>query len=393
MQSLVQIIAVVTVNLRSLPQRLGNSLVVVIGSAGVVAVLVAVLSMSAGMTAVLQSVGHDDRAIVLRNGSASESGSSLSRDAVRSILDAPGIEHDSDGKSVASAEPLRLLQLSKHDGAKITVPLRGVGARAFDLRPEIKIVAGRKFEPSVNEVIVGKAAQAQYRDMNIGSTIATRTTTWAIVGVFESGDAHESEVIADADTVMSSENDSTFASVTVKLNSPASLQELSGALSINPMLHVDIVREGEYYARQSKTVTALLSALVFVVGTIMAVGAVFSALNTMYAAISTRAREIATLRAIGFRTAAIVTSVLIESLLLATVGGVVGALLAWMFFNGQILSTTQGTSNSQLIFHIAVTPALALNGIAISAVIGLIGGLLPALRAARLPIAIALRAS
>src|SRR5882724_4448111 len=226
MQSLVQIIAVVTVNLRSLPQRLGNSLVVVIGSAGVVAVLVAVLSMSAGMTAVLQSVGHDDRAIVLRNGSASESGSSLSRDAVRSILDAPGIEHDSDGKSVASAEPLRLLQLSKHDGAKITVPLRGVGARAFDLRPEIKIVAGRKFEPSVNEVIVGKAAQAQYRDMNIGSTIATRTTTWAIVGVFESGDAHESEVIADADTVMSSENDSTFASVTVKLNSPASLQEL-----------------------------------------------------------------------------------------------------------------------------------------------------------------------
>ena len=393
MNTISQTISVAVMNLRSLPQRLGSSLVIVIGSGGVVAVLVAVLAMSTGMSKTLQSVGRDDRAIGLRNGSASESSSALSRDAARLIMDAPGIKRDKDGKPIASAEPIQLLKLFKRDdGSEVTVPLRGVGSRAFDLRPEVKLVQGRKFRPSVNEVIVGAAAKSQYKNLEIGSTITTRTATWTIVGIFSSdGDAHESELMADADTVLSSNSDSDYGSVTVLLDSPTALQEFSDSLATNPALRVDVTRKRDYYARQSKTVSGLLSVLIYVVGSIMAVGAILGALNTMYSAVSTRAREIATLRALGFKSSAMVISVLVESLLLATLGGMVGALIAWLFFNGHTISTTQGSSQSQLIFEIAVTPTLAIIGIAISAAIGFVGGLLPAVRAARLPIATALR--
>jgi putative ABC transport system permease protein len=393
MNTLSQITSVAAMNLRSVPQRLGTSLVIVIGSGGVVAVLVAVLAMLAGMATTLQSAGRDDRVIVLRNGSASESGSALSRDAAQIIMNAPGIKLATDGKPIVSAEPMRLLKLTtRSDASEVTVPLRGVSQGVADLRPEVKIIAGRMFRPGVNEVIVGQAATTQYRGTNIGDTIATRTAKWTVVGIFSSGgDAHESEVMANADTVMSSDNGSTYGSVTVLLNSTAALQEFSDSLSSNPALRVDVIREREYYARQSKTVSGLLFTLIYVVGSIMTVGALFGALNTMYSAVSTRAREIATLRALGFGSSAIVTSVLVESLLLATAGGLVGAFVAWLFFSGHTVSTTQGSANSQLIFNIAVTPTLAIIGIAISVAIGFAGGLLPALRAARLPVATALR--
>jgi len=381
-------------NLRSLPRRLGTSCVIIIGSGGVVAVLVAVLAMAAGMTKTLQAGGRDDRAIVLRNGSASESGSALTRSAVQIILDAPGIKHDMDGRPMASAEPLRLLKLYKRDdGSEVTVPLRGIGAQAKRVRPEMKLIEGRMFEPSVNEVIVGKAAKAQYKDLQIGSRIATRTATWTVVGTFTTnGDAHESELMADADTVMSSDNGSTFGSVTVLLDGPESLTRLADSLTSNPALRVDVSGERDYFLRQSKTVGRLLSILVYVVGGIMGIGAVCGALNTMYSAVSTRTTEIATLRAIGFGSAAIVTSVLVEALLLAAAGGIVGASAAWLFLNGHTVSTTQGSANAQLIFDITVTVQLALSGIAVSCIIGFIGGLFPAIRAARLPVAAALRA-
>jgi putative ABC transport system permease protein len=389
-----QVTAVVAMNLRSLPQRLGTSFVIVIGSGGVVAVLVSVLAMAAGMSKTLQAVGRDDRAIVLRNGSASESGSALSRSAAQIITDAPGIKHDQDGKPIASAEPLRMLKLFKRDdGSEVTALLRGVGAQVMTVRSEIKLIEGRMFEPSVNELIVGKAAKAQYKDMEIGSHIATRTATWVVVGTFTSnGDAHESELMANADTVMSSDNGSTYGSITVLLDAPGSLRKLADSLTRNPALRVDVSRERDYFARQSNTVSRLLSVLVYVVGGIMGLGAIFGALNTMYSAVSTRAAEIATLRAIGFGPTGIVVSVLVEALLLAVAGGILGAVAAWLFFNGRTVSTTQGTAYAQLIFDITVTLRLAIIGIAVSSVIGFIGGLFPAIRAARASIATALRA-
>jgi putative ABC transport system permease protein len=389
-----QVWAVVAMNLRSLPQRLGPSFVIIIGSGGVVAVLVAILAMAAGMTQTLQGAGRDDRAIVLRNGSASESGSALTRNAARIILDAPGIRQDSDGRPLVTAEPLRLLKLFKRDDAsEVTAILRGLGAQALRVRTEIKIVEGRLFRPSVNELIVGRAAKAQYRGTEIGSHITTRTATWVVVGTFTTNnDAHESELMADADTVMSSDSGSTYGSVTVALDAPDSLRTLADSLAANPSLHVEVTRERDYYSRQSTTVSRLLSVLVYVVGSIMGVGAIFGALNAMYSAVSTRTTEIATLRAIGFGSAPIVVSVLIEALLLAAAGGILGAGAAWLFFNGRAVSTTQGTAYAQLIFDISVTLRLAIIGVVVSGVIGFIGGLFPAIRAARLPIATALRA-
>ncbi len=389
-----QVAAVVAINLRSLPQRLGTSFVIVIGSGGVVAVLVSVLAMAAGMSKTLQAAGRDDRAIVLRNGSASESGSALPRSAAQIIMDAPGIKHDKDGKPLVSAEPLRMIKLFKRDdGSEVTALLRGIGTQVMSVRPEMKLIEGRMFEPSVNELIVGKAAKAQYKGTEIGSHIATRTATWVVVGTFTSnGDAHESELLADADTLMSSDNGSTYGSITVLLGAPGSLRKLADSLTSNPALRVDVTRERDYFARQSNTVSRLLSVLVYVVGGIMGLGAIFGALNTMYSAVSTRTSEIATLRAIGFGPAGIVISVLVEALLLAAAGGILGAVAAWAFFNGRTVSTTQGTAHAQLIFDITVTLRLALVGIAASSVIGFIGGLFPAIRAARASVATALRA-
>jgi putative ABC transport system permease protein len=395
MNNIQQICAVVAMNLRNLPQRFGASLVIIIGSAGVVAVLVAVLAMAAGMSKTLQGTGRDDRAIVLRNGSASESGSALTRNAARIVLDSPGIKHDADGKPLATAEPLRLLKLSRRDDAsEVTAVLRGLGAQAPIVRPEVKIIEGRSFRASVNELIVGKAAKAQYRGTEIGSHITTRTATWLVVGTFTAnGDAHESELMADADTVMSSDNGSTYGSITVLLDAPGSLRTLQDSLTSNPALRVDVTRERDYFSRQSNTVSRLLWILVYVVGSIMGLGAIFGALNTMYSAVSTRTTEIATLRAIGFGSAPIVVSVLIEALLLAAAGGILGACAAWLFFNGRTVSTTQGSAYAQLIFDISVTLQLAVIGVAFAAIIGFIGGLFPALRAVRLPIATALRAA
>jgi putative ABC transport system permease protein len=393
MKFVAQIGAIVALNLRSLPQRLGSSLVIIIGSAGVVAVLVALLAMSAGMSETLQGTGRNDRAIVLRRGSVSESGSALSRNAVQIIVDAPGIRHDKEGRPLVSAEPLRLLKLFKRDdGSEVTAVLRGLGGQAA-VRPEMRIVEGRMFRPAVNEIIVGKAAAAQYRGMEIGRRVTTRTATWVVVGTFTSdGDAHESELMADADTVMSSDHGSTYASVTVLLDGPGALRALADSLTSNPVLRVDVTRERDYFSRQSRTVSRLLWVLLYVVGSIMGVGAIFGALNTMYSAVSTRTTEIATLRAIGFGSGPIVVSVLIEALLLAAVGGTLGACAAWLFFGGRTVSTTQGTAYAQLIFDISVNFRLAVIGVVIACVIGFIGGLFPAIRAARLPIATALRA-
>jgi putative ABC transport system permease protein len=390
-----QIGAVTAMNFKSLPHRIGTSIVIVIGIAGVVAVLVSVLAMSTGMLETMEHSGRDDRAIVLRNGSASESGSALGRDAARLVQDAVGVKRDSAGKPIASAESLRLVNLfRKEDGAEVNVAMRGTGPQLATLRPEIKIIQGRMFRPAVTEIIVGKAAHAEFKGLNIGDQIKTRGATWTVVGVFASnGDAHESGLMTDAETLLAADQRGGFQSVTVMLESAAAFQKFKDALTSNPALAVEVSREREYYRRQSETIGRVIYVIAYVVGGIMAIGAIFSALNTMYSAVSARLREIATLRAIGFGPTAMVMSVLTEALLLAFIGGVIGAAIAWLFFNGHQVSTSAGgAAAGHLIFELSVSPALIVTGILWAIAIGLIGGLFPAVRAARLPVATALRA-
>ena len=393
MNMLRQIRAVTWMNLTSIPQRFGTSSVIVVGIAGVVAVLISVLAMATGFKRTIVATGRDDRAIVLRGGSESELASTLSREATLTIMDAPGIRKDSAGKPIASAEAVVVVDMPKKSndsGANVTI--RGVGAQGMALRPEIHVVAGRVFQQGLRELIVGSGAQAQFKGLDVGSHIALRGSDWTIVGAFESnGDSHESELLADGETVLSAYRRNLYQSVIVRLESKDSFAAFKSSLTTNPQLSVDVMREHDYYAKQSQRMSNVLSFIAYVVGGIMAVGALFGALNTMYSAVSVRSREIATLRAIGFGASAVVLSVLIEAMLLSIIGALIGAGLAWVFFNGNVVSTL-GSNFTQVVFRLAVGPSLVVLGIAWACVIGLVGGLFPAIRAARFPVATALRA-
>ena len=389
-----QTTAITAMNLRSIPQRVGTSWVIVIGIAVTVAVLVSVLAMVDGFSKTLANTGRADRAIVLRGGSVAELSSTISRDNTITIMDAPGVKKDADGKPIASAEMVAVVALpQRKTGTAANVTVRGVGDKAFELRPEIHIVAGRMFQPAVRELIVGRSALTQFKGVDIGSHITFRNTDWTVVGEFESGgDAHESELMGDIETVLSAFRRNLFQSVTVMLDSPAAFAQYKDKLTTDPTLTVDVQREPDYYAAQSKQLNKLLNFLAFGVGGIMAIGAIFGALNTMYSAVSARSLEIATLRAIGFGAGAVVVSVFVEALLLSLVGGVVGAAAAWLFFNGNTVNTL-GANFTQVVFHLTVTPHLLVSGITWACIIGVLGGLFPAIRAARLPVATALRAA
>lgn len=396
MSAISEIGAVTGMGLRSLPARLTTSLVIVIGIAGVVAVLVSVLAMSTGMIKAMQSTGRDDRAIVMRTGSASEISSNLGISAAQTIMDAVGVKRDDQGRPIASPEIMSLVLLTKKDGSEVSVPMRGVGDNAYKLRPEIKIIEGRMYEPAVYEMIVGKGAHAQYSGLDVGEQVNLRGAIWKIVGVFESGgDTHESELLTHRDVMgTATRRTGSTQSVTVMLDSAAAFDEFKDALTTDPSLSVDVIREKDYFEQQSQSIGTLLKVVAYFVGSIMAVGAVFAALNTMYSAISSRAVEIATLRALGFGSGAIIVSIITEAMLLAIVGGLFGALLGWLFFNGHTVSTAAGAvATESRVFSLYVSPGLIVLGIVWACVIGLIGGLFPAIRAARLPIATALRSS
>jgi putative ABC transport system permease protein len=388
-----QIGAVTWMNVTSIPQRLGSSSVIIIGIAGVVAVLISVLAMATGFKHTVLGTGRDDRAIVLRGGSDSELASTLSREATLTIMDAPGIRKDAAGKPIASAEAVVIVDLPKKSndsGANVTI--RGIGAEGIALRPEIHLVAGRMFQRGLRELVVGRGAEGQFKGLDVGSHIALRGSDWTIVGAFESnGDSHESELLADVETVLSAYRRNLYQSVVVLLDSADAFPAFKDALTTNPQLSVDVLRERAYYAKQSERMAKVLSFVAYFVGGIMAIGALFGALNTMYSAVSARSLEIATLRAIGFGATAVVLSVLIEALLLACIGAIIGAGLAWAFFNGNVVSTL-GSNFTQVVFRLAVSPALMVLGVIWACIIGLVGGLFPALRAARQPIATALRA-
>ncbi|MCB1552894.1 MAG: ABC transporter permease [Xanthomonadales bacterium] len=388
-----QTLAVTQVGIASLPQRWGASSVIVIGIAGVVGVLVAMLAMGEGFKNTLGSTGSESNAIVLRGGSQAETNSVITRDQIPLITALDGIATGADGKPAVSPELSQVVDLkSIADNTDANVQLRGVGPAAWELRPQVRIVEGRAFETGLRELVVGRGAQDRFRGIGVGDTVRLGIQEWTVVGAFESGDAHESELWGDAEVVASAYNRQAFQSVTVKLDGGDGFERMKTAMAADPRLKLDVQTTLAYYSGQSKQLSQLINILGTVIGSIMAIGAVFGALNTMYAAVATRAREIATLRALGFRGTPVVVAVMLETLLLALLGGLLGAAIAWLFFNGYTVSTL-GQNFSQIVFQFRVSPELLWTGLKWALGIGLVGGLFPALRAARLEVATALRAA
>jgi putative ABC transport system permease protein len=387
-----QILSITLMNLRNLPDRLGASLVIVVGLAGVVGVLTALLAMGAGLGATLAATGSADRAIVLRGGSDAELNSGLDNDSAALITEKAGVRKGSDGKPLASRELVVIAELPlKRTGTSGNVTLRGVEPAGFDLRSDLKLIAGRKFTPGLNEMVVGKGVATQFEGAELGQVVRIRGADWTIVGVFESGNAHDSELWIDSATAQNAFGRGGYSLVLVGLESAASLSTFQEALKSDPRLNVDADSQLAYYQKQTSDSTRLIKILTTVVSFVMALGAIFAALNTMYASVSTRTTEIATLRAIGFGPLPVVTSVLIESMLLALAGGLIGATGAYLLFNNYAVSTL-GAGFTQVVFNFQVTPNLLISGLLLALGIGFIGGLLPALRAARLPVTVALRA-
>lgn len=387
-----QILAITGINIKSIPERWAPSLVIVIGLAGVVAVFTALLAMATGFESTLKATGRQDVAIVMRGGSDTEINSALDRDSSDLIKQAKGIRIAADGRPVAAAELTIIAELlraqSARDAANIT--LRGVDPAAFALRPQLRVVEGRNFTAGLRELIVGRGVARQFKGAELGKTVRMRGSIWTVVGIFESGDANESELWTDINVARTTFNRTGASSVRVALDGPDGFDKVKASLSGDPRLTVDVVREQDYFNGQTKQFRQTIGVLAGVVTIIMALGAVFAALNSMYAAVATRSKEIATLRAIGFGGGPVLMSVMIEALLLALTGGILGALLAYVMFNNLSVSTL-GQNFTQVVFNFKVTPELVMRGLVISIVIGMIGGLLPAIRAARLPVTTGLR--
>jgi putative ABC transport system permease protein len=389
-----QLLALTSMGIRTLPQRAGSSSVIVIGIAGVVAVLVSVLAMAAGFHHTVADNGRPDRVIILRGGSDAELNSNLTRSDIDTIGNAPGLGKDAEGKALLSPEIITVVNVPKIDtGSDSNVTLRGIGLQAQKVRPELKIVAGRMFHPAVRELIAGAGAAKQFRGLTPGSVLHLRSVDWTVTGVFTTnGDVHESELLADVDTVGSSIERPGYSSAVGLLTSASEFGTFKDALTTDPQLKVDVEREAEYYAAQSKQLTQLITVVGNTVAIIMAIGAMFGALNSMYAAVDARTLEIATLRAIGFGALPVLLSVMIEALALSLIGGLLGAALAWWFFNGHTVATLGGAF-AQIVFQVTVTTTLMVTGLVWACAIGVLGGLFPAVRSARLPVAEALRAT
>ncbi len=393
MHWLAQTMAVTIVNLRSLGQRVGSSTVAVVGFAGVVAVFVAVLSIAEGFKRVMERGVSPDTALVLRTGSDNEMTSGLDLDQTRIVKDAPGVRRAADGP-VASAELFVIVDVPKRTtGTDANVPLRGVEPAAFAVRPKVRIVEGRVFQDGRNEVIAGRAAAGQFAGLEVGNRLRWGENTWEVVGIFTADDSvYESEVWTDARVLQPAyRRGNSFQSVYARLESPDAFQRFKDSLTSDPRLEVNVYREDDYYQKQSRVMRTLVQTLGNTIALLMAVGATFGALNTMYSAVASRGREIATLRALGFQGGPVLVSVMAESLVLALLGGLVGGGLAYVVANGYQTATMNFQSFSQVAFQLTVTPRLLAGGIAYALAMGFWGGIFPAIRAVRTPIASGLR--
>jgi len=386
--------AVIALNLRTIPARLSSSAVAIIGIAGVVVVFVSVLSIAAGFTAAMQGSGSPSRALVMRSGADSEMTSGLEGTDIDVIKQTAGIRREGAGP-LASAELYVIIDLPKRaiPDAAANVPMRGIEPAGMTVRDEVSLVQGRMFQFGTNEVIVGRAASGQFVSTNLGDTIVSGQNRWQVVGIFEAdGGVAETEIWCDARTLQGAyRRGNTYQSLLAQLDSTDSFDAFRDSLTSNPQVNVSIRRENEYYAAQSVAMSRLIRSIGFGIAALMGIGAVFGAILTMYTAVATRAREIATLRALGFSTSSVLVSVLAESLALGAIGGTLGGVAAYFAFNGFETSTMNFQTFSQVAFAFRVTPELLTMGLVYALAMGLIGGLLPALRAARLPISTALR--
>src|SRR5882762_2034279 len=380
-------------NVRSVKARWTSTIVAVVGIAGTVGVFVAMLSLARGFKATLVSSGSEDNAIIMRAGATSEMTGGVTIDTVKIIQDEPGIARSADGPlvtpEVVLVAPIPLIST----GTDANVEVRGVSKNVLEIRKNIKIVQGRMFTPGLNEIVVGKNANGSYAGLTLGNTISLGSVRWKIVGIFDAGgSAFDSDVWGDAHLIGPAFNrpDIYFQSVTVHLTSPSAFQQLKDAATTDPRLNVDVTREIEYYAKQSNRLTKLITVLGGLVAGIMAIGAVFGALNTMYSAVSERGREIATMRALGFGGPSVVFSFVIEALLIAFVGGLIGC-IAVLPLNGWTTGAMNLQTFSHLAFAFKITPELLIKGVIFALIMGVVGGLFPAIRAASLPISSALR--
>jgi putative ABC transport system permease protein len=389
-----QLLAIITVNLRNIPARAGASLVAAIGIGGVVVVLIGVLSMSEGFRTVLQYSGRDDVAVVLRGGSNDEMSSGLSLEQTRIIADAPGTRRDANGPIVSPELYVIIGIPARSTGTSASVPMRGVSANAVQLRQHFHLTQGRMFRPGNFEVIVGKGAARQFSGLELGATPRWGTTDWRVVGTFEdSGSVAQGEIWTDATVLQNAYNRGTsYQSMRAQLLSVGTMDAFRRSLAADPRLNVRVFTERAYYEEQSRILTTLVDTVGRAIALLMGLGALFGAVNTMYSTVASRTREIATLRALGFGATPVVASVLVESMVLGLAGGLVGCMVAYYGFNGMQTSTMNWASFSQITFAFAVTPKLIIQGLSYALLLAFIGGLLPALRAARLPIVSGLRA-
>ena len=385
---LLQIVAVTAINIRSIPQRFWLSLSTVVAVALVVIVLLSFLAMANGFQRTLKSAGAADIAIVLRGGSQSEINSSIAREQVRLIEDGPGVARGPDGKPLVSAELYIVVDgIKRSSQTKANIPLRGIGEEGAALRKDVTLVAGRMFNPGANEIVVGKSLLSQFQGFDLGERVKFLTSQWTVVGVFAAdGSVFESEIWGDLPVVQSLFNrNNVFQTVRARINGPAELAELKRYADTDPRLKLDVKSERDYFAEQSSQTSDLIQKLGWPLAIAMALGALAGALNTMYSSVAARSVEIATLRAIGFGGLPAFVGTLTESLLLAGIGGVLGAVATYLVFDG-FTASTLGTGFTQVVFSFKLTPALIGQGLALALIVGLIGGLLPAIRAARLPI-------
>jgi len=380
-------------NFRSVKSRWTSTIVAVVGIAGTVGVFVAMLSLARGFKATLVSSGSEDNAIVTRAGATSEMTSGVALDAVKILQDAPGVARGTDGPLLTPEDvlvaPIPLLST----GTDANVQIRGVSPNVLAIRRQVKILEGRMFQPGLNELVVGKNATTTYTGLTLGNTIGLGSAQWKIVGLFDAGgSAFDSEVWGDAHLISGAfkRPDTFFQSVTVHLASPAALQQFKDAVTSDPRLNVDVTREIDYYSKQSTRMTSLITILGGFVAAIMAIGAIFGALNTMYSAVAERGKEIATMRALGFGSMSVVTSFLFEALLISFVGGLVGC-LAVLPLNGLTTGAMNWQTFSHLAFAFKITPLLLGIGVVFALAMGVLGGMPPAIRAASRPVASALR--
>ncbi len=380
-------------NVRSVRQRWVSAIVAVAGIAGTVAVFVAMLALAKGFQATLVASGSPENALVRRAGASSEMESILALDQIRVLETAPGVGRDERGPLVSAEVVVVAAFPLAATGTDANVQVRGVSPRAFAVRPSVRMVAGRAFEPGLAELVVGSNAARAYAGFELGSQVRFGGGSWTVVGVFDAGgSAFDSELWCDANVLnqVFQRPQNNFQSLTVRLRDAQALREFKDAATSDPRLTVQVDREVEYYEKQSRLLTRLITVLGTLIAVVMGIGAVFAALNTMYSAVAQRAREIATMRALGFSRAAVVTSFLIEALLIALAGGLLGCLLV-LPLNGLTTGTMNWQTFSHLSFAFRVSPSLLLTGVAFSLLMGVVGGLPPALRAARLPVAAALR--